>query len=234
MKIETKKITLIATLAAIYAVGSYIPGFPMAFVPGSSIDITRSLEMGYGLILGPIFGPLAAFLGSIVGKIITGKWGGLYFTPVALVSAFMASALSRRYILNVRGWMIAAAMLLVLIAGWYGTMTGRTAALYPILHIIGLGLILILRGKIADYFQSEEKGKLTMGVALCSFISTMAGHMLGSLITMFLFKLTPFQFMILIPVYTTERLFITAISTVFAASLILIMRDVFPELMEGN
>lgn len=232
MRIETKKITLVATLAAVYAVGSYLPGFPVAFVPGSRIDVTRSLEMGYGIVLGPVFGPLTAFLGAIVGKLTTGGGVGLFFTPLALVSAFMAAALSRRDIFRVRGWVIAAAISFVLIAGWYGTKTGRAATFYPILHIIGLGIILVLRGKITDYLQSEDRSKLSMGVALCSFVSTMAGHMLGSLITMFLFKLTPFQFMGLIPVYIAERLVLTTLSTVIATPLILAVRSLFPEFVE--
>ena len=232
MRIETKKITLIATLAAVYAVGSFIPGFPMIGVPGSRIDITRSLEMGYGLVLGPVFGPLTAFLGAIVGKLMTGGGVGLFFTPLALVSAFMAAALGRREVFKVRGWMMAAAILIVLIAGWYGMRTGRAAPYYPVLHLAGLGIILGFRGKLSDYSQSRDKGRLGLGVALCSFPSTMAGHMLGNLIFIYLFRPTPLFFMSILPVSASERIVLTILSTMITTPLILVVRSLFPELIE--
>ena len=230
--INTKQLSLVATLAAVYALGSFLPGFPMIGVPGSKIDVVRSLEMGYGLILGPVFGPLTAFLGAIVGKTLTGGGVGLFFTPLAPVSAFMASALSRREVFKIRGWALAAALLSVLIVGWYGTRTGRAAPFYPVLHLIGLGIILGFRGKIADYIHGGDEGRLTWGVALCSFPSTMAGHMLGNLIFISLFGPDPLFFMSILPVSTAERIALTILSTVIATPLILIVRNIFPDLVE--
>jgi len=65
---NTKKLTLVATLAAVYALGSFLPGFPMIGIPGSKIDVVRALEMGYGLVLGPIFGPLTASWAPSLGR----------------------------------------------------------------------------------------------------------------------------------------------------------------------
>jgi len=232
MRIETKKITLVATLAAVYALGSFLPGFPMIGLPGSKIDVVRALEMGYGLVLGPVFGPLTAFLGAIVGKTLTGGGFGLFFTPLAPVSAFVAAALGRRRVFGVRGWMTAAAVFAVLIAGWYGTETGRAVPYYPVLHLIGLGIILVFRGKLADYINGEDKGKLSLGVALCSFSATMAGHMLGNLIFISLLQPAPLLFTSILPVSAAERFVLTMLSTVVATPLILIVRSMFPELME--
>lgn len=189
--------------------------------------------MGYGPVLGPILGPLAAFLGAIVGKTITGGGFGLFFTPLAPVSAFMAAALSRRDVLKVRGWTLAAGMLLVLITGWYGTQTGRSAPYYPVLHLIGLGIVLVLRGKLADYIHSEDQGRLSLGVALCSFPSTMAGHMLGNLIFISLLRPEPLFFMSILPISAAERVVLTILSTVIATPLLLIVRGLFPGLLES-
>ena len=82
-----------AVLAAVYAVGSYLPGFPMLGLSGSKIDLVRALEIGYGVVLGPVYGPITAFLGAIVGKTLTGGGVGLFFTPLAPVTAFAASML---------------------------------------------------------------------------------------------------------------------------------------------
>ena len=78
---DAKKLALISVFAALYVAGSFLPGFPVIGMPGSKIDAVRALEIGYGLILGPIYGPIAAFLGSVVGKTLTGGGVGLFLTP---------------------------------------------------------------------------------------------------------------------------------------------------------
>jgi hypothetical protein len=100
---QTKKLTLVALLAAVYALDSFSPGFPMLGVSGSKIDATRSLEMVYGLLLGPVLGPLAALLGAVVGRTLTGGGFRMFFTPLAPVSVFVAAALSRRRVFGVEG-----------------------------------------------------------------------------------------------------------------------------------
>ena len=230
---DTRKLTLMATLAAVYALGSFLPGFPMVGIQGAEIDIVRALEMGYGFVLGPVFGPLTAFLGAVVGKVLQGSGFGLFFTPLAPVSAFMAAALSRRRVFRVRGWVIAAAILLILILGWYGTDVGRTVPKYPVLHFIGLGIILAFRGKLSDYMRSRDKGKLSFGVALCSFPSTIAGHMLGNLIFISLVRPGPLFFIGILPLSASERLALTLLSTAIATPLLLIVRNLYPELVEN-
>lgn len=233
MKIETKEIALVALLAAVYALGNFLPGFPMIGAQGT-IPIVRSLEMGYGFILGPILGPLTAFLGAIVGKTLTGGGFGMFFTPLALVSTFMAAALSRRYVFKVKGWIIAAALSIVLIAGWYGMRAGLEPPYYPILHFIGFSIILVFRGRLADYLQSEDKGKLSLGVALSSFPATIAGHMLGNLIWIVLMNPAPLYFIGTLPAPVFERITITFLSTMIATPLILTVRTLFPELVEKS
>ena len=228
---KTRNLTLVALLASVHAVGSFIPGFPMIGVPSSKIDIVRSLEIGYGLVLGPILGPSTAFLGAVVGKTITGGGVGLFFTPLALVSSFMAASMKRNNLLNIRGWILSAILLSCLIIGWYATPTGREAPLYPIFHFIGLGIILLYRERISDYLNSREKRRLALGVLLCSYPSTMAGHMVGNLIFIKLFSPSPLFFMTILPVSIIERIVLTVIATVIGTPLIMAVRDLFPDLM---
>jgi len=229
---DSRRLTLVATLAAVYALGSFLPGFPMIGFQGAEIDIVRALEMGYGFVLGPIFGPITAFLGAIVGKVLQGSGFGLFFTPLAPVSAFMAATLSRRYVFRIRGWILASVILAILIVGWYGTDAGRTVPQYPFMHLIGLGIILVLRGRLSGYLQSEDKSKLSIGVALCSFPSTIAGHMLGNLIFMSLVKTDPLFFIGILPLSVSERVALTLLSTAIATPLLLIVRNLFPGLVE--
>jgi hypothetical protein len=234
LRVKARSLTLVALLAAVYAVVSLLPGFPMIGAPSAEIDIARSLEIGYGLVLGSVFGPLAAFLGAIVGSVLTGGGIGLFFTPLAIISSFMAAAMNRHNMLRLRGWSVSAILLAIIIAGWYVTPTGQYAPYYPIPHLIGLGIILILRGKITDLLLSRERSRLTLGVLLCSYPSTMAGQMLGNLIFMQLFSPTPLFFMAILPITIIERIVLSVIATVIGVPLVLAMRDLFLELVKGN
>ena len=216
---------------ALYALGSYLPGFPLLWMPGSRIDITRSLEMGYGFILGPVYGPITAFIGALVGKVITGGGFGLYFTPLAPLTAFVAAPLSSKKVFKVRGWILSAAITAVLIFGWYLTSVGRSVLFYPVLHFMGLLIILVFRDRLAGYIHGEHRMRLSMGVALTSYSSTIVGHMLGNLIFMGLIEASPAFFIGILPVTAAERLFITLLSTTLMKPLILVVREVFPDII---
>jgi len=228
---DAKRISLITIFASIYAAGSYLlPGFPLIGVPGSKIDTTRALEIPYGLILGPVYGPAAAFLGSVVGKVLTG--GNLLFTLPALVTPFVAACLGREKLFGVSGWMVGAAVLSATVIGWYSTDTGRLAPYYPILHMTGLAVILIFRSRLQAFVNSSRRSTLTLGVGLCSLPSTLAGHMLGNLIFIAFFNPPPLFFMSLLPVSAAERMAITLASTLVGAPLILVVSKVYPNLLE--
>jgi hypothetical protein len=100
---------------------------------------------------------------------------------------------------------------------------------YPIPHLIGLGIILLFRGRITEYLHSEDKKRLALGVLLCAYPSTMAGHMLGNLIFIQLFNPNALLFITLLPVSIIERVTLTAIATIIGAPLVIVMRNLFSE-----
>ncbi len=224
---NTKKLTLIAMLASAYAVLSLLPGMPMIGAEGSTIDLVRMLEIGYGLILGPVYGPVTAFMGAIIGKLLKGQ--SLFFTPLAAVSAFVAAMLGRG---DQKGWMTAAGVLGILTASWYLFDTGRVVPFYPLLQYAGLAIILLFRDRIGKWIKSEDRSELTKGILLCSFPSTITGHMLGNLLFVVLFDPAPAVFIGILAIATLERIGITIGATVFGTSLIIAVRRVYPELLE--
>ena len=226
---DTKRLTLIAILASAYAVLSLLPGMPMIGAEGSTIDLVRMLEIGYGLVLGPIHGAIAAFIGAVVGKMLTGGGFGLFFTPLAAVSAFVAAMIGRD---NGRYWWVAAGVEAVLIAGWYVFETGRIVWYYPVMHVTSLVVLLVLRTRISEWTKSEDRGRMSLGVFICSFASTVAGHMLGGLIFIVLLAPDPALFVTLMVVSIIERIGISFGSTVFATSLLITVRKVYPELLD--
>jgi hypothetical protein len=225
---RSKVIALMAVLAGLYAVGSSLPGFPMLGVPGSKIDLVRALEIGYGLILGPVNGSITAFLGALVGKTLTGGGVGLYFTPLAPITAYVSANLGVK-----KGWKRSAAVLSILILAWYISPLGRRAYLAPILHLSGLIILILLGDHIYSLLHSEDRPRLYLGVLLTGYPSTLAGHIAGNIIYLNLFKPAPEFFTAILPVSTAERLLITIIATVIGVPLILAVRIFYPEL-ENN
>jgi len=213
--LDSRKIALIAVFAAIYVVGSYLPGFPMIGVPGSKIDLVRALEVGYGLILGPIWGPVAAFMGAIIGKLLSGGGVGVFFTPLAPLTAFMGAVIGRRRVFGFKGWMIGSAVLGALIIGWFLTDAGRAVPYYAVMHLLGLAVVLVFRDRVSADVWSGDRRRVAIGTAVAGFASTVSGHMLGNLIYIAMFSPAPLFFATLIPVSLAERLVITAISTIF-------------------
>jgi uncharacterized membrane protein len=224
---RTKIIALMTILAALYTVGSYLPGFPMIGVPGSKIDLVRALEISYGIVLGPIYGPITAFLGAIVGKTLTGGGVGLFFTPLAPITAFVAANMKIR-----GGWKNSAVIILMLILVWYMSPMGRRAYLAPILHVAGLIIVVALGERIFTYLNSENRTKLYFGLFLAGLPSTLAGHIAGNIIYLNLFNPAPEFFVAILPVSTAERLVIALIATIVGAPIIYGVRLFYPELLE--
>jgi predicted membrane protein len=160
-----RKLTLTAVFAALYTVGSFLPGFPVIGSSGSTIPLVRGFEMMYGIILGPFFGPLAAFMGSFIGRFLTG--GSLLLSPLAPVSAFMAATIGRKD-LGEKGWRIGAGVFSFLILIYYFTETGRQAYYYPVLHVLSLLMLIIFGDRISGFRERSERKSVSIVIALIS------------------------------------------------------------------
>lgn len=225
---RTRDLAVVTVFASLYAAGSFMPGFPVIGLAGSSIEPVRAIEIVYGLILGPIYGPVAAFLGALIGQTLTGGGTNLFFTPLAAASTFAAACLGRRRVWKFPGWALSGAVMVAFIAAWYATGVGQQAPFYPTLHMAGLVVILIFRGRIADLVHSKDGKKITLGVGLTAFPSTLIGHILGDLIFIALLNPAPALFMATLPIAVFERIFLTILATVVGVPLLLIVRRSYP------
>jgi hypothetical protein len=232
MGLRAFDIALVGLMAAVYAAVTLLPGFPVIGAPGTDIDLARSLDVGYGLILGIALGPLASFMGSLVGKALTGGGIGLLFTPPAIATSLLAASLAREKVGPVRGWHLAAATLAVPMVAWFLLPVGREAWSYAILHTIGLVEVLLLGGHITRLLKSRERKKLTLGVLLASYPATMAGHMVGTVIFAIVLGPTAGFFIALTPVTAIERVVISLVATAIGVPLVIAMRGMGR--MRGN
>jgi len=156
MKISAKEIALTAIFAALsWVVSEFVPGIPVIGASGSKISFDASLAPIYGIIIGPYLGFLAAVIGGLAAA------GSLFTVLTSFctgISAFVAGMLTTKKGVGkiAYGWVFSAAVIAILLVGWYSTEVGRAAPFYPIPHIVGLLIVLTARGWIANRI-SEEK-----------------------------------------------------------------------------
>ncbi|MEM2851381.1 MAG: ECF transporter S component [Candidatus Bathyarchaeia archaeon] len=243
-QLTVRDIAFVAIFAALSVVVEVLlPGIPIIGVSGAQITLDAVLAPIYGLVLGPYLGALAALIGGLV--VARSPFSVLTsFCPC--ISAFVAGMITKKYYRinnhSVNGWMIAAATLGLLILGWYFTWVGLEAPFYPVLHLIGLVIILVLQVRLANFFLQGDKGKLTVAVALSSYCGLISDHMLGNLIFIsvigWLIPVDAVQawltglhlptvgalFMYVLPISAVERGVMTVVATLIGVSLILALR----------
>jgi len=153
---SSQEIAETATFAAISAIViKIVPGIPIVGVSGATLNFNAALAPVYGLIIGPYLGFLAALVG---GVITAGSPFDLLTSFAPAVSALTAGLLTQKGIRNdesrIKGWMLASAIMSLLILGWYLSDIGQKAPFYPVLHFAGLALMILTRNKIVPVFRA--------------------------------------------------------------------------------
>lgn len=159
MKLSSRDVALMAIFAALSAiVVETIPGIPIVGLPGASIKFDGALAPIYGMVIGPYLGFLAGLVGGLV---VADHWFSVLTSFCTAISAFVAGFIVQSVHASeekrIHGWMIASAIVGLLVLGWYATWVGQELPFYPILHLTGLFIILVGRGKIAKAFEKEEE-----------------------------------------------------------------------------
>jgi len=158
-KLSARDVAFVGVFAALSVVViKVIPGFPIIGLSESQIKFDAAIAPIYGMILGPYLGCLAAFIGGIV---LANSWFSVFTSFAPAVSALVAGLLTqKKYASSLSrfpGWAAAAIIVGLLILGWYATWVGQNALLYPVLHIAGLLVILVFRGRIATAFENSKE-----------------------------------------------------------------------------
>jgi hypothetical protein len=251
-KLRARDIALVAIFSALSVIViTVLPGIPIIGVQGGRIALDAVLAPIYGLVIGPYLGALAAFIGGMI--VAKGNIFNIMTSFAPLFSAFVAGMMVRKSsspkILPIEGWKLSALVLSALITGWYLTPVGRSIPLYPILHLSGLVIILLLRDKASEFFWSNDKKRLLVSIVCTSFCGLISDHMFGNLAFILLIgwlvplDLTlptwlrfpgwaygvavvdlPSIFMFVLPISTIERTAMTAVATIIGTSLILALR----------
>jgi len=161
-RLSARDVAFVGVFAALSAiVCEVVPGIPIIGYSGASIKFDASLAPIYGLIIGPYLGFLAGLIGGLV---VANSLLSVYTSFCTATSALVAGLLTQKNYRSgghsIRGWIVAATVLSLLILGWYTTWVGQGAPFYPVLHFLGLATILITRGWLATSFEEgSEKQK---------------------------------------------------------------------------
>lgn len=159
LKLSSRDVALMAIFAALSViVVKVVPGIPIIGLSNASIKFDAALAPIYGMIIGPYLG----FLSGLIGGLVVANHPFSVLTSFATaISAFVAGFIVQSVHASekkrIQGWMIASAVIGLLIIGWYATWVGRLLPFYPILHLAGFLIILVGRGKIAKAFEKEER-----------------------------------------------------------------------------
>jgi len=158
-RLSARDVAFVGVFAALSAiVCEVVPGIPIVGYSGASIKFDASLAPIYGLVIGPYLGFLAGLIGGVV---VANNWFSVFTSFCTATSALVAGLLTQKNYRSgdhsIRGWIVAAAVLGLLILAWYATWVGQGAPFYPVLHFLGLAIILAARGWLATGFGEDSE-----------------------------------------------------------------------------
>ncbi|UCH36864.1 MAG: hypothetical protein JSV76_04010 [Candidatus Bathyarchaeota archaeon] len=108
IKLTTRQIALTSLFASFYYLFSILPGIPAPGIADIRIQIEACMATVFGIILGPLLGAAATFLGVFIAWILPpGNMSpaGLFFLPATVINAAVSGLLFNRQ------WKVAAMML---------------------------------------------------------------------------------------------------------------------------
>lgn len=242
---------LVASFSALFVVFRNIPTFPMLGIPGASFKAGDFVAPLYGIVLGPLLGPLAVATGTVIAYFAGSppQLLGFDFLPGSTCAAIVGLATRRMWKPAVALNIIVLALFLSLPFTVFWISVGDSRIPYSWLHLAGLALLaspLARRAAVeigrdwtihvkpsARYW--EKQFVATMGLALAG---TLAQHVMGGILTQVRFGLyfhslpiwkgRPVSWetywTLIFWLYPPERAFIAAVASLLAASSIIALK----------
>jgi len=232
LKLRTKDLALVCSFASLYAVLWLGPLFPVIGAQGKFFTLATVIAPLIGLILGPYVGAAAASIGGFIGWSITqsGPLFFLSFVPGAAAALFSGLLYNRKWTLSAVLYVVLFLVLALYPAigpGW----------LFPYFLWFQLtGFVVLaspLRSKAVSYSHRQTSLlELSLGVGVISFIATLFGHIVGSILFQMLYFPTLPQtadywrnlWEALTLLYPLERTLITLSATMIGVPLIKALR----------
>jgi len=227
---DTRKLTLTATLAAVYVIFRAIPISKLIGISGT-ITAAGMIAPVIGILLEPAFGIVAVFVGTLVASLFPWnpiKFAGLDFLPGALNVTLVS--------LVVRGRrMEATLMFLIMIALFiinpYTSLFVGTDLLSPPIpylwmHLAALAVLVSpLTKNLSTRIASHNYASLVRPIAVLAFTGTMIEHLTGGLLyATVVGKAALKSWPVIFLAYPVERIILVVGATLIGATLFSLLK----------
>jgi hypothetical protein len=183
-KSKTLIISLIAIFAAIYAVIRIFPTFPLIGISGASFSLADILAPIYGIILGPVAGPISILVGTLLG--FFGRpivFLGLDFLPAFMSSLIIGLLIRRKWLLAVTLYTIIFVMFLIHpFSVVFVTISGVIVPFHWAHILTFFILISPLSYKAVYWITNASIIRLVPALIILNFIGTFIQHSTGSIL----------------------------------------------------
>ena len=228
----SRKLTLTATLAALYALGRIIP---VSKLIGQSGTITAGgiIAPLIGIMLEPAYGIAAVLMGTIAGSFVPWNSLTLYgFLPGALNVVMVSFAVRGK-----RSWSIVMFLLTLgafLVIPNTEVFVGRfysPPVPYLWLHLVALAVLISpLSSKLATRLSSTNRAYVLLAVTALAFTGTMIEHVTGGVLyALVIGRGALFAWPIIYLVYPIERAVLVAGAVLVCTPTIILLRSVIRE-----
>ena len=234
---DTRKLTLTATLGAVYVVFRAIPIDQLIGINGT-ITAAGMIAPIIGILLEPAFGIVAVFTGTMVASLFPWnpiKFAGLDFLPGALNVALVSLAVRGRRAEATLMFLITIA--LFIINPYTSIFVGSALLSPPIpylwMHLAALVVLVSpLTKDLSTRLTSHHYASLIRPVAVLAFTGTMIEHLTGGILFATVVGKGALKFWpVIFAVYPIERTILVIGATLIGAALLSLLR---PAVIEGS
>jgi len=232
---DTRRLTLTATLAAVYVVFRAIPIDQLIGINGT-ITAAGMIAPVIGILLEPTYGIVAVFTGTMVASLFPWnpiKFAGLDFLPGALNVTLVSLAVRGRRTEATLMFLITIA--LFIINPYTSIFVGSSLLSPPIpylwMHLTAL-IVLVspLTKNLATRLTSHHYSSLIMPVAVLAFTGTMIEHLTGGILFATVVGKGALKFWpVIFLVYPIERIILVIGATLIGAALLSLLRPTVVE-----
>jgi len=188
-KSRTRLVASVSIFAVLYALLRLIPTFPMIGVSGAVFSLSDMIAPIYGVILGPLIGPLSVILGTFIA-IALGKpvvFLFLDFLPAALNALVVGLILRRRFVpavaLNVIVLAVFLANPLTTIFVAANLFSQSIVLPFHWMHYLALAVLISpLSRMAAEWVGGSSAANLAKGLVVLSLVGTMLQHSTGGIL----------------------------------------------------
>jgi len=204
----------VSIFAALNALADFVPFTPILGIAEASFRLGWIMSTLTGILLGAKAGGISCLIGGLIGISLGQPPIFGFYTPLRpAISAFIAGMLVSR------SWHIPALSLSALISVWLLLPTGRDASMVLIFHVVGLAVVILLRGKIGALVESKDSYKVSWGFFFVAYCGNISRHLLGSVFSATFLNVPSIVFITAMPYTLVEQLTFAVATMIMGMSL---------------